>query len=221
MDQATLFSSYRRYKADTNLVAEWLLAIAKEHGYNSSKHLQGSVPTSSGSRLKGKARKAAKDAMGANADYKPSQVYRIKVQDFVSFAQYIAGLKKPRVKTPEDIKRAIQAAIRLRKNASAWCTVYQTAPSSLTALDGHDYFISILEEVQHVLLPDNMQAPGSSHAESATNAPAPSSANLFELLTLEQTVDAPENETTVPRAPVRPNIYVELDNPVVPKGICV
>ena len=110
-------ATYKRYKTDTDTIAAWLFTTAKDRGYNVTGLHEPSAGPRTGSRPKGKARTAAKQAQ-VNADTVQNVVvktYRINIPDFVALAQYIANLKKPRVKTPDYLAHSLHQAIKGRK----------------------------------------------------------------------------------------------------------
>ena len=112
-------------------MATWLAITAKRFGYPAdllphSKNTTTNIPqsnTKSGTRLKGKARKAAQMQKGnvsvsdkkSDAEITPN-VYVIDVKDFIALAEFIASSKKPKAKVPRVFVRALDRAIKLRKD---------------------------------------------------------------------------------------------------------
>jgi len=92
-----LFDTYKRYKADANRVAAWLAETAQKYGLTLIMTPAPSLPSR---RLKGKARKEARDAGICNANL--SQIVTIK--QFLDMAELIAA-QKPRIKIPDLILR--------------------------------------------------------------------------------------------------------------------
>lgn len=103
---------YRRYKADTNVVAGWLASASSAHGYTMERVPAAKAPAAKGGRLKGKARKAAKQAEKTSvttssendnasaeaAGTAPRKTYVIKIKDFEPMALFLSkvnGLKIP------------------------------------------------------------------------------------------------------------------------------
>src|ERR1700676_2978899 len=93
-----LFDTYKRYKADTNRVVAWLVETSQKCG-----HTLESQPTmtssSSGPRLKGKARTEARKA-GTATRSAPSLKHAIAVNGLTDKAQLIAN-QNPPVKIPK------------------------------------------------------------------------------------------------------------------------
>lgn len=121
---------YRRYKADTNVVAGWLASASNTHGYIMEGVPTANVPAAKGGRLKGKARKAAKqaekssattssmndDASAGAADNAPRKTYLIKIKDFEPMALFLSkvnGLKIPDY-FQEALSRVIQGELNGR-----------------------------------------------------------------------------------------------------------
>lgn len=101
---------YQQYKADTEIVAEWLAVTAQAHGYASPSAADG--PSSRG-RSKGKARKAQKARKAPAATKLPGTtgtVYIIKVSEFRPMAAFIASL--PTVDIPQRFSAALERVIR-------------------------------------------------------------------------------------------------------------
>jgi hypothetical protein len=123
---------YQQYKADTDLVAEWLAVTAKTHDYavtasaSTTNH-----PAAVGGRLKGKARKTAKnqassqpkrpttttseasvgdDGSGTPASKKPT--YLIKIKEFEPLAQFVS--------TVDDLKVPNYFSIALERVIQGW-----------------------------------------------------------------------------------------------------
>jgi hypothetical protein len=57
-----LVSTYRKYKEDTSIFTKWLCDNGAKCGYHLTKSTQNETPTKTAPRLKGKARKQAKEA---------------------------------------------------------------------------------------------------------------------------------------------------------------
>lgn len=107
MSPGILCTTYKRYKDDTNNIASWLAITAKRCGYPSdlltseaAKKGEQSAP-----KLKGRARKLARDAAKAapsklqgspsNNNVPPKKVYTIARKDFITLADFIASSKSP------------------------------------------------------------------------------------------------------------------------------
>lgn len=168
-----LQSSLKIYKEDTNTIATWLAVKAKQFGYPadlldhtdekfSSSSSQSSQPSI---RLKGKARKQAKDAqkeqgklseIPANSSDTLERPYIIKVKDFTTLAEYVAGSKKPVVKVPKDLVAALNRAIELRGQHNVWSLGQDGSDEPTVKADAnksHSYFLGILERTREILKP--------------------------------------------------------------------
>lgn len=119
-------SSYIQYKADTNTVASWLATTAKNCGYASDllqQNNQKQQPNQPSQRLKGKARKQAREAakeLGGNTTQQKLPTCTIPVQEFVSLAEYIAGYTKLPVSVPMSFVIALDRAISVRKEHGSY-----------------------------------------------------------------------------------------------------
>ena len=161
---AVLQSSYKTYKEDTSYIATWLANTAKQCGYSADlldRHdaANPSKPTQLPKRLKGKARKKAKDA--ATAGVPPSSTattspattqssmptYTIKIKDFISLAEYVVGSTKPLVSVPGSLVKALNRAIALRKDHGS------ASESSDAPDESHAHFLAVLEKTREILKP--------------------------------------------------------------------
>jgi hypothetical protein len=159
MSHDSLFTSYRRYKEDTDYIACWLTTTAKRCGFVTT---QGDPqkPVEKPKKLKGRARTLARRHAAANADNPksttPSATYTIAIKDFLPMAQYISSFSKPPVKVPEEFIRVIERAISLRQKVSKAMANPRYSGSSRSATDlasdsRHAYFVEILIDVRHTL----------------------------------------------------------------------
>ncbi len=164
-----LQSSLKVYKEDTNAIATWLAQKAKQCGYPSDlldHNEENTVPSKApqaSKRLKGKARKQAKDA--ANGQVKSSgtaghgsnvpagTTYTIKVKDFTVLADHIASSTKAVVKVPKALVHTLNRAINLRRQHCDWSREQQGAgkPTDQVKDEGHWYFLGILERTREIL----------------------------------------------------------------------
>lgn len=91
MSSDFLYSSYMRYKADTDAVATWLLNTAMGRGYTVAHNLDRAEQAVKGPRLKGKARTLSRSSHPAEGVHeKPITIaYRITISDFIYLAKFI------------------------------------------------------------------------------------------------------------------------------------
>ncbi|KAL6918992.1 hypothetical protein FSST1_003018 [Fusarium sambucinum] len=203
MPPSSYLSIYQEYKRDTDIVASWLATTAKERGYTDS--LAGPGTTSGAAksgRLKGKARKAAKQqktptvaAAKEGSDPSPKSKYVLAIRDFVPLAKFIASnLTTTPVEDnntagiPSFFSTALDRAIQVRKKFSS---LLKDAGESLSAQADktHEHFITILEKVRTVFLHVDGASGMESTNDSTKNANDKSGAeakffnfNLFETL---------------------------------------
>ncbi|KAL8772294.1 MAG: hypothetical protein Q9209_002506 [Squamulea sp. 1 TL-2023] len=157
------------YKKDTNIIATWLAVKARKCGYptdllfkNESISHTFAQPAKS-QRLKGKARKEAREkTRGNGSDVKAEKVsaagpaHIIKIKDFISLAEFIAGYTNPVVQVPYPLVKALDRAIQLRtlhNEASRQENSESKATNRKISDKTHSYFLGILERVREILRP--------------------------------------------------------------------
>jgi hypothetical protein len=207
MSPGILSTTYKRYKDDTNNIASWLATTAKRCGYPSdlltsetAKKGEQSAP-----KLKGRARKLARDAAKAapskqqsspsNNNVPPKKVYAIARKDFITLADFIASSNKPAIQVPAAVLGLINRAITLRKLHARW---YSQDPTeeNLKSNASHSYFIGVLEKVRDTL---KSRCPSYVSKPSAdTQNDYEATTNLFESLTVEESSSIPESTREMP-----------------------
>ncbi|PCD21189.1 hypothetical protein AU210_016615 [Fusarium oxysporum f. sp. radicis-cucumerinum] len=176
MPSTSFLSIYQQYKRDTDIVASWLASTAKKHGYTTSlaapptagAAANKSAAPSSG-RLKGKARKEAKQQQKQHVapsgidekdapDPPPKLKYVLAIRDFVPLAEFIARELTTTTAIeanngagiPLFFRTALERAIRVRKMFSMHLSE-TNKHLSVRANTAHAYFVSVLEKVRYVL----------------------------------------------------------------------
>ncbi|THZ32733.1 hypothetical protein D6C89_00239 [Aureobasidium pullulans] len=215
-----LQSTYSTYKRDTDAIANWLATTAREYGYSpqvleddkttvqplleSQSVCQPSVQAPS-TRLKGKARKLAREAASAAANSLPtaSRVYTIPIKSFTILASEIVSRKKSSVSIPAVLGKTLNRAIAFRKDHNDWFSRNEDKDTS-SANESHAHFISVLERVRQILAPH--MATGVAHEAvkrsfkdmGLKKSTEPRTNNLFEDLEVEESseefLDAPVSE---------------------------
>jgi len=151
-----LRSKYQRYKNDTNVVATWLANTSKALGY-STLEPSVSIATAKSGRLKGKARKQAKQqqapppvstSSGNETAKKPN--YVIDIKDFVPMAELIATAAEKPFEVPSSIHIALDRVIWVRKT---FARQLNRGLGNRKMNATHVFFVNILEKVQEVLKP--------------------------------------------------------------------
>ena len=155
-------SSYKTYKEDTSYIATWLANTAKQCGYSAdlldrNDAVTSSKATQAPTRLKGKARKKAKDAATAGVPASSTATtsstttesstptYTIKIKDFISLAEYVVGSTKPLVSVPGSLVKALDRAIVLREDHGS-ASEGSNAPD-----ESHAHFLGVLEKTREIL----------------------------------------------------------------------
>ncbi|KAH7095776.1 hypothetical protein FB567DRAFT_39657 [Paraphoma chrysanthemicola] len=137
---------YRQYKEDTEFIAGWLAKESLKCGYELS--TMGDQPQKAPRRLKGKARKQARDssagepARGGN--------YLIKRTDFIPMAQKIAE-QLPKVHVPALVEHTFNRVISERRRVSDWFR--SSHGKTNTGDERHFHFIGVLKGAFATLCP--------------------------------------------------------------------
>jgi hypothetical protein len=202
-----LFSSYKQYKTDTNKIAYWLAETANKCGWTPSTGASqnGTAPEDAKApRLKGRARKLARDAAaveknnsssGRSNEKEPAK-HVIRIKDFVPMAACIASADTS-VRIPNGFLNLIKRCIMARSCTTDWYA--SNAPEddqdAMEDVEKHSHFTSVLEIVFRTLMArfsatdsDRIQKaptakPG--HDQTTSDAKTTPLANLFELLAVE------------------------------------
>ena len=208
----SVYTSYKRYKTNTDAVATWLLTTAKKHGCRAYDSTDCSPAASAAPRLKGKPRKLAReaDAAAGNRPGLSTRTYRIKIKDFIQLAQYIAKPTKPRIKVPDGVVRDLQQAIKMRRSHQAWLIRFSQETNSAASNHGHTHFIQTLETVMEILRPNIPEASRPKSAQNDVDTKACQLANIFEHLTVEEPAEAGDSGTNVRREDAAQNISVTV-----------
>lgn len=168
MLREVLAGSYKRYKQDIALFITWLAEAASSVGYvpNGTKHRQSQQPEPlaaepKGARVKGKARKAAKDAAGKaeepSVDTSESLAAAtvkctITTGELIRQAETVAqSYLKFDVKMPASLQVVVERAMRARKRCLEW--FQKSGVGNQYADKQHTYFIGILEQSLNILEP--------------------------------------------------------------------
>lgn len=217
-----LQSNFKRYKQDTDTVATWLAVKARQHGYpvDQLSGTDSTKPSATSKRLKGKARKQAKEAPSqperapAAGGFSAKSRYTIKIKDFVALAEFIAGYTNPIVQVPVELVKALNRAINLRAQHNDWSrqTKAEEDQEARVAADAtHSYFLGVLDRVREVLKPRMPAETGNEslpQSVEGTRVPASLEAedledftNLFDMLDLEEPSQAFLDAPGVPHKP--------------------
>ena len=145
-----LVDSYKCYKADTAAFLGWLVLSAQEHGYSSPCIPATPKPTPTPTpRLKGKARKEAKDdKMLGNLPVKV-----VPIVEFVPLSSFVRT--KSQKSTPHSILKLLERIVRERKRCFTW---YEHVEKMSESNDSHSYFIDVLQSVRGILM-DGEETP--------------------------------------------------------------
>lgn len=236
-----LQSSYKTYKEDTDYIAKWLAVKAKQCGYPADLLCPPDPPTSlprparPSQRLKGAARKKAKnaakgDAASSKDPSSPADAprYTIKVKDFATLAECIARFTKPAVKVPVAVVKILNRAIELRRQQhTTWSKGHAQSelPSDVEqSNESHGYFLGILERTREILKPrmpsemlsDFLAKPssGASGQEESDTQINGQISNMFDKLEMQEPsqtfLNAPDVERPTDPAIPQPDYKAEM-----------
>lgn len=192
-----LVPSFIRYKEDSDEIATWLATTAQQFGYPKDLLSEKPATTSTTTKLKGRARKLARDKEkkaatdGAGPQVQTSSTrkrYKISTADFITVADWISG-RTSRVEVPRKLAYALNRAIRARKKHNDhWKRQEHRGSGESDIRDSnekHGYFIGVLEKVRDLLRP----CMTVKDAEIAAEADLGRIAGQFETLEVEDPVE--------------------------------
>ncbi|XXH04045.1 GTP cyclohydrolase II [Hypoxylon texense] len=149
-----LVSTYQAYKKDTDSIAAWLASTAKSCGYASESVAAGPANKTTSTRLKGKARAAARktNASTTKSAAKSAVIakYTIKIKDFVPLAEFIAS--QHNVSIPTSLITTLRRVIAIRGGFGDKLAEEGAIKDKLND-QKHGYFVGILRKVRDVLQP--------------------------------------------------------------------
>lgn len=190
MLQDELYSSYKRYKADTDFVVTWLVSNAALCGFPVVDSTRATTASTSG-QLKGKARQQARTAKTAqnSPTVRRSYAYRIDMKNLVPMAECISKSTKPRVEVSGAFAYVLQEAIKERKRHRAWHSSQSATDQTAEKDSSHEHFVSVLEAVWDILrhkFPPDIRLEDA-RSKSASN-PHEAFANMFGNLEIMDTL---------------------------------
>ena len=211
-----LFDTHKRYKADTNRVAEWLAETSQRCGLKLETQPSESRPSG---RLKGKARKEARNATRPSSTAS-SLRHLITVKGFLDMAQFIVQ-QKPSIPVPSAILGLLRSAINLRRRCSNWFLNNSSREDKLReSTQKHSYFIGVLENVLQVLesnsepsiIPQNNVSDlvGKLNLGPTSPAPAEQHDNPYDVLFLD------DESVSKPASSLEPDVALQSPQTVPP-----
>ena len=164
-----LFSRYKQYKTDTEKIATWLAQAATKCGYqsrsesSSSPSAEDAAHHSKQPKLKGRARKLARDAAaaekkasagGPNAKEKGTeQKHVVTVREFELMAEHIAKSEDASLKIPKGFIKLIKRCIMTRRGTSDWFDANASTEEEDGSTDRHLHFADVLQRTLLKLAP--------------------------------------------------------------------
>ena len=227
------------YTRNTSTVIEWLVQNAKRCGYDATKPLNkrardNLVPIASlikAPRLKGKARKAAKEQaansipqqsnISSEEGFKDSETpYRVTLVALRLAAEAIAESRSPRILVPTGIVHAARRAVSMRRQCHEYyCTQVITKDDNINSKKTHEYFINHLEAILHLLEPlfespsiESIASKQNNATSTNTSNTSPkqhiqASSNSFANLEVFEPTETTESIPSTPTKPVANMVY--------------
>ncbi|KAI4666810.1 uncharacterized protein J4E79_002850 [Alternaria viburni] len=201
-----LNGSFRRYKKDTDYFVTWLAVTAGSSGF----HLQENSDTSDspqpaarqGPRLKGKARKEARERE-KSVTHRSSQ--NLTTHQLMECAKHIASTKPSPFHVPRSVYDALSNALVARVECSTWFKLQEKCSGNADlqrSNDTHSHFNETLETVRKLLQPFVQRSAKSQRATKSVLAAAPGSKNTFGVLERTGISDKDEDDQEeIPLAP--------------------
>ncbi|KAH0162105.1 hypothetical protein KCU67_g6084, partial [Aureobasidium melanogenum] len=203
-----LQGTYTTYKKDTDAIANWLATTAKRCGFSPevlkdnektpdhSPPPPQPQPEAESTKLKGRARKLARDAVSQEGTKStPLRTYTIPIKSFTQLASQNVSSSTPAIKVPAVLGTILDRAIAFRKEHNASFKNIKLATETSSDIDSHAHFISVLERVRHILRPYMAEKAGAAlskqsqaHSRRATENKARNQ-NAFEALEVEELSD--------------------------------
>ena len=109
-----LFTTFKQYKLDTEHIAGWLASTAEKCGF-----VRPSQSVEKAQKLKGRARKLARDAAKAEKNDKEAPQYIIHVHEFLPMAKHISK-HSPKIVAPKGMSMILNRVIGARTKCTEW-----------------------------------------------------------------------------------------------------
>jgi hypothetical protein len=181
-----LSSSFRRYKSETDYFINWLAQTAIGRGFKFSSACQPSVAaptTAKGPRLKGKARKLAREQEAASSAQSPAKKVKcLTTTELLDCANKIVNSKAALLLVPHTIYGSLLKAIELPNKCSSWFNAQEQCSNNENlkrSKSTHRFFNATLENVRALLEPFAEPRP---KRETSSGSKTRSSQNKFDPL---------------------------------------
>jgi hypothetical protein len=179
-----LFTTFKQYKLDTEHIAGWLASTAEKCGF-----VRASQSVEKAPKLKGRARKLARDAAKAEKNHKEAPQYVIHAHEFLPMAEHISK-HTPKIVAPKGMSMVLDRVIGARTKCTEWFKENSHGDTSIN--ETHAHFTGVISSMSDVLRPcwapsdtkqDEKKLSGS---KGPAGTPLSSNTNLFEHLELEE-----------------------------------
>ncbi|KAI0849444.1 hypothetical protein F5Y00DRAFT_269426 [Daldinia vernicosa] len=200
------FSTYKQYKEDTETIAGWLAYNFRRCGHQIDEPTPASstgVLTAPSRRLKGKARKQAREAPASPPKSLTRPQYTINVSDFGRMAKAIAEFN-PKVNIPKALDNLFSRVINTRNQFTQWYQAYSHSDEGSNK--SHAHFTSVLTNAWEILRPSEQAR--TSHVKKRIQE-IPGSEPVVNLVNRFSALEVEELQEQGPD--VEPGRSVELD----------
>ncbi|KAH8648243.1 hypothetical protein BGZ61DRAFT_488090 [Ilyonectria robusta] len=232
-------SSYLAYKQDTSAFLSWLGSASKVCGWRQPKRkkdatsevkspvLNLTLADKGSQRLKGRARKEAKEAAAAGAGQPgttpvfsrsvtvlPKRTFTTAelIQQIELVSQADAA-QRPEVRMPVAVYKALQRAVGARERFARWYR--RTGASSDDSMESHDYFTGILTKALILLRGvDNGPGHAADHPSDGKTSDINFMENMFASLQVENTSEETDDQACSNSQPASPSALTGTDSSV-------
>lgn len=149
-----LTGSYKKYKGDTSIFLTWLAEASKACGFKTNSNKQDALPISPNipkePKLKGRARKLARDAAPKEPQSKPTTPeqqfpktrYTVTIDEIERQVKVVASTNKKKIQMPLHVRRILERAVNVRERCAKWFK--ETGVENGYSNEGHAHFINVL-----------------------------------------------------------------------------
>ena len=141
MAENTLVHRYRRYKAGTTKVVDWLANSAQD-----CQDVTGIIPS-----LRTAKRPMKQTTRSRKPKYRTLPNIKLSASQMFSLAEVVSQNSKP---VPAEILSTLDSVIERRRHCAEWYAAVLGKTNAVTAVqnEGHKHFISVLKDVRRLLV---------------------------------------------------------------------
>ena len=233
-----LFDTYKQYKSDTRKIIQWLASTAARCGYTQPDQSAPAAEPAKPTKLKGRARKLARDAAAAGMAAKRNgsavvserkvegvQIHVVELKEFVPMVEAIAKSSE-RTRISTGLIKLFKRCIIKRTGVAQW---FQDEHANDGESGGHVHFVEVLRKALQVLVPmhelqemdkkkfklstlENASTANGTTVSSVTNAFGKLEIEETDEVALETMPDAMPVSTGETKQPVNYEVEVDTDD---------